>query len=187
LSDAGLLRVHRTKSQAKSGPRFTARRTAKAAAITAYPARCRGSQGLHKATQNAERLGLGDLWTITASPSAPTEASPWTSTTSEPRRSSRSSSAPTCHTRAFRPPPHSRHAAALPWPPCQTRPGASRSLVGSHDTRPLQPRPPRHERPDRRRDGGRPVLKPDLLTTNPATHSESWGGRKNVSKATRTS
>jgi integrase len=60
-ADAGILRVQRTKSQAKSGPRFTAPKNGKGRSLR-LTGRAVEALKAHKAAQNAERLGIGDLW-----------------------------------------------------------------------------------------------------------------------------
>ena len=52
------MRVRRTKSQAKSGPTFTAPKNGKGRSIRLT----RRAVEAHKVSQNAERLKIGDLW-----------------------------------------------------------------------------------------------------------------------------
>jgi integrase len=59
--DAGTLRVRRTRSQAKTGPTFTAPKNGKGRSIR-LTRRAIEALKAHKAAQNAERLKLGDLW-----------------------------------------------------------------------------------------------------------------------------
>jgi integrase len=59
--EAGDLRVRRTKSQAKTGPTFTAPKNGKGRSIR-LTQRAVEALKAHKAAQNAERLKLGDLW-----------------------------------------------------------------------------------------------------------------------------
>jgi integrase len=59
--DAGILRVRRTRSQAKSGPTFTTPKSGKGRSIR-LTGRAVEALRSHKAAQNAERLKLGDLW-----------------------------------------------------------------------------------------------------------------------------
>ncbi len=59
--EAGVLRVRRTKSQAKSGPTFTAPKNGKGRSIR-LTRRAVEALKAHKVAQNAERLGIGDLW-----------------------------------------------------------------------------------------------------------------------------
>jgi integrase len=58
---AETLRVRRTKSQAKTGPTFTAPKNGKGRSIR-LTRRAVEALRAHKAAQNAERLKLGDLW-----------------------------------------------------------------------------------------------------------------------------
>jgi integrase len=55
------LRVRRTKSQAKTGPTFTTPKNGKGRQLR-LTRRAAEALKSHKATQNAERLKLGDLW-----------------------------------------------------------------------------------------------------------------------------
>lgn len=55
---AGTLRVRRTRSQAKTGPTFTAPENGKGRGMKLT----RQAVEAHKAAQNAERLGIGYLW-----------------------------------------------------------------------------------------------------------------------------
>src|ERR671921_2559873 len=59
--DAETLHVRRTKSQAKSGPTFTTPKNGKGRRLR-LTRRAAEALTSHKATQNAERLKLGDLW-----------------------------------------------------------------------------------------------------------------------------
>ncbi len=59
--DAATLRVRRTRSQAKTGPAFTAPKNGKGRSIR-LTGRAVEALKSHKAAQNAERLKLGDLW-----------------------------------------------------------------------------------------------------------------------------
>ncbi len=59
--EAGVLRVLRTKSQAKSGPTFTTPKNGKGRSIRLTRQAVEVLK-VHKAAQNAERLGIGDLW-----------------------------------------------------------------------------------------------------------------------------
>lgn len=59
--DAETLRVRRTKSQAKTGPTFTTPKNGKGRQLR-LTRRAAEALKSHKATQNAERLKLGDLW-----------------------------------------------------------------------------------------------------------------------------
>ena len=59
--DAETLRVRRTKSRAKTGPTFTAPKNGKGRQLR-LTQRAVESLKSHKAAQNAERLGIGDLW-----------------------------------------------------------------------------------------------------------------------------
>ena len=59
--DAEILRVRRTKSRAKTGPTFTAPKNGKGRQLR-LTRRAVESLKSHKAAQNAERLGIGDLW-----------------------------------------------------------------------------------------------------------------------------
>ncbi len=59
--DTGTLRVRRTRSQAKSGPTFTAPKNGKGRSIK-FTRQAVEALKPHKAAQNAERLKLGDLW-----------------------------------------------------------------------------------------------------------------------------
>jgi integrase len=59
--DAGTLRVRRTRSQARTGPTFTAPKNGKGRSIR-LTGRAVEALKAHKAAQNAERLKLGDLW-----------------------------------------------------------------------------------------------------------------------------
>src|SRR5829696_7157952 len=59
--DAETLRVRRTKSRAKTGPTFTAPKNGKGRQLR-LTRRAVESLKSHKAAQNAERLGIGDLW-----------------------------------------------------------------------------------------------------------------------------
>src|SRR5919112_4065131 len=59
--DAETLRVRRTRSQAKTGPTFTAPKNGKGRGIR-LTRRAVDALKPHKAAQNAERLKLGDLW-----------------------------------------------------------------------------------------------------------------------------
>jgi integrase len=59
--DAATLRVRRAKSQAKTGPTFTAPKNGKGRSIR-LTQRAVEALKTHKAAQNAERLKLGDLW-----------------------------------------------------------------------------------------------------------------------------
>jgi integrase len=56
-----VLRVRRTKSTAKSGPRFTAPKNGKGRSIT-LTRRAVDALSAHRAAQNAERLKAGSLW-----------------------------------------------------------------------------------------------------------------------------
>ncbi len=56
-----VLRVRRTKSQAKSGPTFTVPKNGKGRSIRLTRQAVEALKA-HKAAQNAERLGIGDLW-----------------------------------------------------------------------------------------------------------------------------
>jgi integrase len=58
---AETLRVRRTKSQAKTGPTFTAPKNGKGRSVR-LTRRATEALKFHKATQNTERLELGDLW-----------------------------------------------------------------------------------------------------------------------------
>jgi integrase len=59
--DAGVLHVRRTKSKAKSGPTFTAPKNGKGWSIR-LTRRAVEALKVHKAAQNVERLGIGNLW-----------------------------------------------------------------------------------------------------------------------------
>jgi integrase len=59
--DAETLHVRRTKSQAKTGPTFTTPKNGKGRQLR-LTRRAVEALKSHKATQNAERLKLGDLW-----------------------------------------------------------------------------------------------------------------------------
>ncbi len=59
--EAGVLRVRRTLSQAKTGPTFTAPKNGKGRSIR-LTRRAVEALKAHKAAQNAERLRVGDLW-----------------------------------------------------------------------------------------------------------------------------
>jgi integrase len=59
--ETGALRVRRTRSQAKTGPTFTAPKNGKGRSII-LTRRAVEALKAHKAAQNAERLKLGDLW-----------------------------------------------------------------------------------------------------------------------------
>src|SRR3712207_1377544 len=59
--DAATLRVRRTRSQAKSGPTFTAPKNGKGRSIKLTWQVVEALKP-HKAVQNAERLQLGDFW-----------------------------------------------------------------------------------------------------------------------------
>jgi integrase len=59
--DSGILRVRRTRSQAKSGPRFTTPKNGKGRSIR-LTQRAVEALKTHKAAQDAERLKLGELW-----------------------------------------------------------------------------------------------------------------------------
>jgi integrase len=60
--DAGTLRLRRTRSQARTGPTFTAPKNGKGRSIR-LTQRAVEALRAHKAAQNAERLKLGELWT----------------------------------------------------------------------------------------------------------------------------
>ena len=94
--DAGILRVRRTKSQAKSGPTFTAPKNGKGRGIR-LTGRAVEALKSHKAAQNAERLKLGDLWEDNGLVFC-TMAGHWTFATSPRPRSSRSSTRRDCRT-----------------------------------------------------------------------------------------
>jgi integrase len=97
--DTGVLRVRRTRSQAKTGPTFTAPKNGKGRQLR-LTRRAVEVLKSHKVAQNTERLKAGSLgWEITSS-SAPTLAGPWTSATSPGPRSSRSSKRRGCRTYA---------------------------------------------------------------------------------------
>ncbi|MDP9476960.1 MAG: site-specific integrase [Actinomycetota bacterium] len=59
--NAGVLRVRRTKSQAKTGPTFTTPKNGKGRSIRLTRQAVEALKA-HKAAQNAERLRAGDLW-----------------------------------------------------------------------------------------------------------------------------
>jgi integrase len=60
-AEAGTLRVERTLSAAKSGPRFTSPKSGKGRNVK-LPAIAVAALKAHRARQNAERLALGDAW-----------------------------------------------------------------------------------------------------------------------------
>lgn len=60
-ANAGILRIRRTKSQAKTGPTFTAPKNGKGRSIRLTRQAVEALKA-HKASQNAERLKIGDLW-----------------------------------------------------------------------------------------------------------------------------
>jgi len=59
--ESAMLRVRRTKSTAKTGPRLTARKNGKGRSIR-LTRRAVDALSAHKAAQNAERLKAGSLW-----------------------------------------------------------------------------------------------------------------------------
>jgi integrase len=59
--EAGILRVRRTRSQARTGPTFTAPKNGKGRSMR-LTGRAVEALRAHKAAQNAERLKIGDLW-----------------------------------------------------------------------------------------------------------------------------
>ena len=150
----GTLRVQRTLSAAKSGPKLTTPKNGKGRNIK-LTERAVDALKRHKVAQNAERLESGTQWqdvglvfcTRVGGPLCPHHFR-----TQSFKPLLKRTGLPDIRFHDL------RHTAAEPGAPPQTGTGASRAFERGHDPGPLQPRDARHERPDRHRYRGCTVL-----------------------------
>ena len=93
--ETNVLRVRRTRSQAKTGPTFTTPKSGKGRSIRLTRQAVEAPR-VHKAPKTPSGSGSGNCGRITVWSFAPTAVSPWTSATSPRPLSSRSSRGRTC-------------------------------------------------------------------------------------------